>query len=498
MIKFIAFNITKIVSKTVLPTTLQKITEKLPQTWQEKLKKLELYPITMKNFRFNVFARICGISLTIFNFTYLISRDGYGFTSFAFLVLILAQIYSLIRHVENTNREVVNFLNSIQYDDFSNSYKLSIEGESFKALNEAFNNVLEKFREIRAEKEAHHQYLKTIIHHIGIGIISFDIHGNVQIINSSAKKLFNINQLTHIDKLQQFSPELVDKIKKLRTGNKDLVKISSEEEIAQLAIYAIELNLQGESFKLITIQNIHAELEEKELDSWQKLIRVLTHEIMNSVAPISSLAATVNSELECLQEKEENSEDIIWYDLEDIHLATKTIQRRSEGLIRFVSDFRNLTHIPLPKFKAVKVQELFDHIATLMQTDIEDGNIRFNLCVEPSSLILMADQEMLEQVLINLIKNAIQALNECEEKADPYIILLAKQDEKNRPIISVKDNAGGIETEALEKIFIPFYTTKKSGSGIGLSLSQQIIRQHKGVILANSEIGKGTEFVIKF
>jgi nitrogen fixation/metabolism regulation signal transduction histidine kinase len=476
----------------VLPTTIDKLKKHLPKKW---LNTLEMYPLTMRNFRFNVFARICGISLTILNFSYLLNKSGYGFTSFGMLVLIILQIYSLIKHVENTNREVVNFLNAIQYDDFSNSYKLSIEGESFKALNEAFNNVLEKFREIRAEKEAHHQYLKTIIHHVGIGIISFDRNGNVQIINNSAKKLFNITQLTHIDKLQQFSPDLVDKIKKLRTGNKDLVKISSEDEIAQLAIYAIELNLQGESFKLITLQNIHAELEEKELDSWQKLIRVLTHEIMNSVTPISSLAATVNGELEYLHEKEE---EIIWFDLEDIQLATQTIQRRSEGLIRFVSDFRNLTHIPLPKFKVVKVQDLFNHIAILMQTDIDDSNIRFNLCVEPSSLILMADQEMLEQVLINLIKNAIQALNECEDKYDPHIILTAKQDEKNRPIISIKDNAGGIEKEALEKIFIPFYTTKKSGSGIGLSLSQQIIRQHKGVILANSEIGKGTEFVIKF
>ncbi len=478
-----------------MSSSLEKIKEYLPQTLREQLNRFELYPLSMRNFRFNVFARICGISLTIFNFAYLLNKSGYGFTSFGLLVLIILQVYSLIKHVENTNREVVNFLNAIQYDDFSNSYKLSIVGESFEALNEAFNNVLVKFREIRAEKEAHHQYLKTIIHHVGIGIVSFDKDGNVQIINNSAKKLFKVNHLSHIDKLQQFSPDLVEKIKQLRTGNKDLVKINSEDEIAQLAIYAIELHLQGESFKLITIQNIHAELEEKELDSWQKLIRVLTHEIMNSVTPISSLAATVNGELEYLHEQEN---EIVWNDLEDIYLATKTIQRRSEGLIRFVSDFRNLTHIPLPKFKTVKVQDLFDHITTLMQTDIETNRIRFNVCVEPTNLILLADQEMLEQVLINIIKNAIQALSECEDKADPHILLQAKQDEKNRPLISVKDNAGGIEAEALEKIFIPFYTTKKNGSGIGLSLSQQIIRQHKGVILANSEVGKGTEFILKF
>ena len=477
-----------------MKTALEQLKAKLPAHWQQPL---GLGHWNFRNFRFNVFARILAIGTSIFSFAMLLSKSGYTFSCFGLFVLIVFQTYWLIKHVENTNREVVNFLNAIQYDDFSNSYKLSIEGESFVALNDAFNNVLVKFREIRAEKEAHHQYLKTIIHHVGIGIISFDKTGNVQIINNSAKKLFKLNQLTNIDKLQHFSPDLVEKFKKLRTGTKDLVKISSENEIAQLAIYAIELNLQGEEFKLVTIQNIHTELEEKELDAWQKLIRVLTHEITNSVAPISSLAATVNGELEYCQEKE-GENGINWNDLEDVYLATRTIQRRSEGLIRFVSDFRNLTHIPMPKFKPVRVEELFNHLATLMQTDIEDSKICCNFCVEPVSLLLMADQEMLEQVLINLMKNAIQALNECEENHPKSLILLAKQDEKSRPLIIIKDNAGGIEAEALEKIFIPFYTTKKTGSGIGLSLSQQIMRQHKGNIIANSEVGKGTEFILKF
>jgi nitrogen fixation/metabolism regulation signal transduction histidine kinase len=448
-----------------------------------------------RNFHINVLLRITLIGITIFIFSSLLNEAGYTITTFGLLIITILQVISLIKHVEFANREVVNFLNAIQYDDFSNSYKISIEGKSFQDLNEAFNNVLEKFREIRAEKEAHHQYLKTIIHHVGIGIISFDKFGNVQIINNSAKKLFKLNHLHHIDKLSGISPELVDKFKLLRTGSKDLVKINFDDEIIQLAIYAIELNLRGEEFKLVTIQNIHTELEEKELDAWQKLIRVLTHEIMNSVTPISSLAATVNGELEYLEER---NEPIQQTDLEDIYLATKTIQRRSEGLIRFVSEFRNLTHVPLPKFRPIKVQELFEHVALLMQNDIEDEQIRFNMCVEPTTLMIVADQEMIEQVLINLIKNALQALKECDEKLDRHIILLAKQDEKNRPLILVKDNAGGIDKDALEKIFIPFYTTKKTGSGIGLSLSQQIMRQHKGNITVHSEIDKGTEFTLKF
>jgi nitrogen fixation/metabolism regulation signal transduction histidine kinase len=448
-----------------------------------------------RNFHINVLLRITLIGITIFIFSSLLNETGYTITTFGLLIITILQVISLIKHVEFANREVVNFLNAIQYDDFSNSYKIGIEGKSFQDLNEAFNNVLEKFREIRAEKEAHHQYLKTIIHHVGIGIISFDKQGNVQIINNSAKKLFKLNHLHHIDKLSSISPELVEKFKVLRTGSKDLVKINFDDEIIQLAIYAIELNLRGEEFKLVTIQNIHTELEEKELDAWQKLIRVLTHEIMNSVTPISSLAATVNGELEYLEKR---NEPIQQTDLEDIYLATKTIQRRSEGLIRFVSEFRNLTHVPLPKFRPIKVQELFEHVALLMQNDIEEEQIRFNMCVEPSTLMIVADQEMIEQVLINLINNALQALKECDDKPDRHIILLAKQDEKNRPLILVKDNAGGIDKEALEKIFIPFYTTKKTGSGIGLSLSQQIMRQHKGNITVHSEIDKGTEFTLKF
>ncbi|GAB4190135.1 MAG: sensor histidine kinase [Thermoflexibacter sp.] len=480
-----------------VPTNIDEIKQQIEKEVAPKVGKVfGIEKFSWRNFRFNIMARVAGLTASIFGFSALWGEAGYNITTLGLGALIVFQVIGLIKHVESANREVVDFLNNIRYDDFSKTYKLNGEGKSFAELNAAFNEVIGRFRQIRAEKEANYQYLKTIIHHIGIGIISFDQNGNVQIINNAAKRLFKINQLANVENLRGFSSELVEKLWNLRTGTRDLVKIYTSDEIIQLAIYAIELTLREEHYKLITLQNIHTELEEQEMEAWQKLIRVLTHEIMNSVTPISSLAATVEAEIACL--KENVGKGISTEDLEDMQMAIQTIQRRSEGLIRFVSDFRNLTHVPVPKFKNVKVAEIFNHISLLMSSEMEANQIKFEASVEPDTLIITADQEMIEQVLINLIKNAIQALNECERKSNKQIILFAKQDEKSRPFIVVRDNGPGIDKDAIDRIFIPFFTTKKTGSGIGLSLSRQIMRQHKGSITAHSEVNLGTDFILKF
>ncbi len=470
----------------------------LPKVIEDRVNKLlGRKTVDFKNFRFNVFFRVMVLTVSIYGFSMLIGKAGYTVTSLGLGALIVYQILGLIKQVENTNQEVINFLNSIKYDDFSNNYKLRLEGDTFNGLTNAFNQVLNRFREIRAEKEAHYLYLKTIIHHVGIGILSFNEAGELQIINTAAKRLFKIGRLNNIAELATFSPELVEKCLKLRTGTRDLIKVIHGAEIVQLAMFAIELNLQGKTYKLITFQNIHNELEEQEMDAWQRLIRVLTHEIMNSVTPISSLAGTLEGEMEYLMDNS-GAQEINTADLEDMHLAIKTIQRRSDGLIRFVSDFRNLTHVPVPKFRNMNVEELFEHISTLMQPELEENGISFVAKVEPATLLITADQEMVEQVLINIVKNAIQALAEAERQNQRNIFLLAGQDDKGRPYIVVRDNGPGIDPEALERIFIPFFTTKKNGSGIGLSLSRQIMRQHRGSLTAYSEPSEGTDFILKF
>jgi len=459
-------------------------------------KMVGLDEMSFKNFRFNVFIRITVLSVSIFIFSLLIGQSGYSATNLGLGILIIFQVIRLIKQVENTNREVVNLLNSIRYDDFSNSYKLSTEGESFEDLQEAFNKVMQKFREIRTEKEAQHHYLKTIIHHIGIGILSFDKKGDIQILNTTAKRLFKLNRLTNIEGLAHLSPELVAQLQNLTTGKSALIKIVQGSEIVQLSLYAIELTLQGKEYKLITLQNIHQELEEQEMEAWQRLIRVLTHEIMNSIAPISSLATTAEGEIEYLTEEVEE-EGITAEDLEDIQLAVQTIKRRSQGLSRFVNDFRNMTHIPTPTFQNIRVLELVEDVVRLMQYDAEKANITLSCEINPNSLLVTVDKNMIAQILINLVKNAIQSL-EKESKSDKKIQILAGLDSKSRPFITVRDNGSGIENEAIERIFIPFFSTKKGGSGIGLSLARQMMRLHQGSISAVSKPDEATDFILKF
>jgi len=449
-----------------------------------------------KDFRLNVVVRVIGITVTVFALVYIIKSSNYIVTVGIVGGLVVYQVIALISLMENTNRELVDFLSSIRYDDFSHSYKLTGKGGSFDQLNKEFNKVLKKFKDIRAEKEAEYQYLKNIIHHIGIGLISFDKNGDVQIINTAAKRLFQVNRLRNIRKLEEFSPELIENFRQLRTGSKALVRVRKNGEVVQLAVYAIELYLKGEEFKLVTIQNIHSELEEQEMEAWQNLIRVLTHEIRNSVTPVSSLANFAEESIASLKEEEVVSGE----DLDDIQLALQTIKRRSDAMIRFVSEFTSLTHVPTPKFKHVKVDEMFEHIRILMGHDSEENNVNLEMSIDPEGLIITADQEQLEQVLINLTKNAIQALGELSQEERPIktVKVVAYQNKNNRPIIDVIDNGPGIEQEALDRIFIPFYTTKSGGSGIGLSLSRQIMRQHRGTITAKSVTGGGTEFSLKF
>ena len=434
---------------------------------------------------------------TIFLMAELVHNDTFILTEILVGGLIAFQVYGLVQFLDKTNKEIVSFLHSIKYDDFTHTYHTKNEGSSLDMLYEEFNKVIKKFREIRAEKEAQYHYLKTIVQHVGIGIITFEKNGDIQIINSAAKTQLNIDQVKNIGQLNTISPQLVDTFNMLKTGGRDLVKIERGGDDVQLAVYAIELSLRGKEFKLISIQNIQSELEEKEMEAWQNLIRVLTHEIMNSVTPISSLAATVEDDLE-YQLKNNSLDQITTEDVEDMHTALKTIHNRSDGLIKFVNDFRNLTRTPIPNFELLEVRALFDHILILLKFDMERENIKLE-CDFEDALQVHVDKEQIEQVLINLIKNAIQALAENDEDGkDKSIVIKAGHHEKTGIFISIGDNGPGIDEEALKKIFIPFFTTKKSGSGIGLSLSKQIMRKHKGSITVKSTINEGTEFVLRF
>lgn len=430
---------------------------------------------------------------SIFLLAYIIFQEPNNINAVFTAAIIAIQLYFLIKTLDKTNREIASFLSSIKYDDFTTTYPTSGRGRSMNELYNEFNTVIRKFREIRAEKEANYHYFRTIVQHVGIGLVTFNKLGEIQIINSAAKKLIGVETISSIFELSKVSPKLVESLVKLKTGGSALIELTYEGTRTQLSIYVIELVLRGEEFKLVSIQNIQSELEEKEMDAWQNLIRVLTHEIMNSVTPLSSLASTVETNL---VDNIEDDVPIEKEELEDIYLAVQTIKRRSEGLIRFVTDFRNLTRIPEPKINEIEVKKVLDHIKLLLSHEMVVKGIEFSIKIEPKDLKVHVDKELIDQVLINLLQNAMHALEENE--SDKMIIINALVNEYGRPMIKIRDNGSGIDEEALGKIFIPFFTTKKQGSGIGLSLSKQIMRKHGGAIMVKSVINEGTEFTLRF
>ncbi|MCP4580701.1 MAG: GHKL domain-containing protein [candidate division Zixibacteria bacterium] len=447
-------------------------------------------------FRLNCILRVVLLATTILIFVYMILKSSLIITSLLVGVFIIIQVLSLIHYIEKTNRDLAAFLASIKYSDYSSEYNPGTSGKSFRELNAAFKNVFDEFRRIRSEKEEQYHYLQTVVQHIGLGILAFDQNGEVDLINSAARQLLRVNHLKNINSLRSFSEQFYDTLVQLKAGDKKLVKIENGAEPLKIAVYATKFRRLDRVITLVSMQNIESELAEQEMESWQKLIRVLTHEIMNSVTPIASLASTVSGLITKTGKTEQGS--IAKFDIEtieDIHQAAATIEKRSRGLLGFIDAYRNLTRIPTPNFQIIMVSELFGWVEQLMRNQLKEKNIKLEIEVEPQTLELAADRELIEQVIINMILNAIHALDNIP---DAKIKLKSRLGDNGRTIILVSDNGIGIDEEVKEKIFLPFFTTKKEGAGIGLSLSRQIMRLHKGNITVLSEPGTSTTFSLIF
>jgi nitrogen fixation/metabolism regulation signal transduction histidine kinase len=423
---------------------------------------------------------------------YLILNTNKIATIIVISLVIVYQIYALITYTEKTNKELSRFLNAIEYSDFSQTFSKGSPGSSFKELSEAFNNVIEKFQKSRGETEEHVRYLETVVQHVGVGLIAYDQNGSIQFINNAAKRLLNVPNVPNIVGLNKVGKEFVITLFNIKAGDKITLKLTDEDDIIQLVMNATEFKLRDKKFTLVSLQNIQSELEEKETEAWQQLIRVLTHEIMNSITPISSLASTVN---QILASDKEQGKFLDEETMEDVNTAMSTIQRRSEGLIHFVDTYRSLTKIPNPNFEIFQVMQLFRRVKKLMEKELKENNIELAMSVKPESLELTADPELIEQVIINLIINAKHAL---EGRPNPRISITSYLDEKGKVVIKVSDNGPGIPKETMEKIFIPFFTTKKNGSGIGLSLAKQIMRLHRGAIRVASTPDVETSFTLRF
>ncbi len=442
----------------------------------------------MKKYSIILLYRIIFLIVSILGLTWFtIQMKMWYFGIISGTIIVGIQTYGLYHYTLNTNRKLIRFFESIQYSDFTLKFRSDNHmGESFQDLNRQLNDVLEAFRQARAEREASLHYINTIVQHVNVGLISFSASGNIELINSAAFRILGVYRLRNISELNKTHPNLAEILNNLTAGGKSLYRASEEN---QISINSTTVSLRGRIVKLVTFQNIQSELQEKELEAWQNLTKILRHEIMNSITPIVSLIDTMKDIIEMdLSGNETNKEAI--YDLRE---ALQTIESRGRGIMSFVNAYREFTSIPTPKFGEIEIKTLISDIVSLIQPQLKQNQITLKLEID-EQLLILADVQQIEMVLINILRNATEALEKTEK---PEIIIKAYTLD-NQNIIQITDNGTGIEQEALEKIFIPFYTTKKTGSGIGLSLSRQIMQMNKGNLKVVSELGESTTFLMNF
>ncbi len=448
--------------------------------------------MSFKDFRARVILRVIFLGLSMALFSFMITRPNMLFAAALTLLVIVFQLVDIFRFVNQTNRKLTRFLESVRYSDFISGFTSDNKlGKSFKDLNIAFNEVLEAFRKARSEKEEHWQYLNSVVQQVRTGILSFDGEGNIQLINTNAKRFMGITSMRNIRELIQADPRLYHALNNVGPGKSELYKASNE---LYLTIQSTELRIRGTDVKLVTLQNIQPELQKQELEAWQNLTRVLRHEIMNSITPISSLTSTLREILDHDMERKNSHYELREEGAEDLREGLSTIENRSKGLIKFIDAYREYTSLPKPKMSMVRLADLIEKVAQLMKTELKKTNIEFHVECASDYLTIQADVEMIEQVLINLLKNAIEALSEAP---NPRLEIIGRYDE-NSVKIEIIDNGPGIIREALDHIFVPFYTTKRTGSGIGLSLSRQIMQMHNGSITVESEPDVRTVFTLRF
>jgi len=442
-----------------------------------------------KNFKLNILIRFLILIVLIFTLAYMALQTDLWTLIFWISIIIVIFILEFIRYVEKFKDHFLYFLNSINQEDFSVSFKEGNKRYKDEKLSAVLNDLTEKFRKLRVEKESRHQYLNTVIDHINIGLISYNQKGEITLINQAAKAILHKPHLKKIDSVKGFDQNLYDEIVNLTTRKKALVKIIRGNELYHISLQATELKLEEGYEKVISMQDIKNELDEMELKSWQKLVRVINHEIMNSVIPISTLANVLNQMLADYGKKDQ-------IELNDIADGIKTIENRSKGLATFVKATKNLTNISKPVFREIDISNLFSRVERLMMPQIRQDGIHLKFHQSWGKITIKADLELIEQVLINLIKNAREAFENYTIDQKSIIIMADKRGDQI--VITVSDNGKGIREQDLENIFIPFYTTKKEGSGIGLPLSRQIMRLHRGTIAIQTKADVGTQVELVF
>ena len=421
------------------------------------------------------------------------SSAWYAVIAISMLVLV-TQVLFIMRYLDQSNRAIARFLVTVKHDDVSQGFYREHAPESFRELGQAMEDVVAGLQQARTEKEEQATYMRVLVQHIPVAVVALGDDGRITMFNNASRRLFGLSNIRELDQLTTFDRGLAEALAALQPGDERLVRVVQDNGLLQLNISATSLKLRGRAEKIISIQDIQGQLENQEMEAWQNLIRVLTHEIMNSVTPITSLAQTASETVDGLMTGLPQDSPM-HEDLQDTFDALDTVGRRGAGLMRFVESYRSLTRLPKARIRIFRLDSFLQRIETLLGESFREKDIGFNTTVTPTSLELSGDPELLEQAVINLLKNALDAV---VESPKPEVSVVASLGGKGHIIIAVKDNGSGMDEEILNNIFVPFFTTKRHGTGVGLSLVRQIVRLHRGQVGISSEADKGTEIRLRF
>ena len=447
--------------------------------------------MVFNRFAKQVTVRIAALFATLLVLAYLVAETDLVAVSALVAALMLLQAALVVRFVHRTNRELTRFLGAIRYDDFQQSFSMGELGPTFADLKSAFEEVMVRFRAARLEREAERRYLEALVEHVPVAIVAISDDGKVELLNNAARRLLNASAATAVDQLVVYGAAFQRDLAQSKAGERTVTRIELDGVQRHLILSTTQINVTGAAIRLVTLQDIQSELDWNELSAWQDMARVLSHEIMNSLTPIASLARTADEMVDDLARRAGAEDELV----ADIHAAIRTLARRSDGLMRFVRSYRQFTQMPPPSLRPLGLREYFQRLEKLLLTEWAGRGIELHVAPPANGLTVLADDTLLDQAVINLLRNAADAASAAPA---PQVWLDARLSDRGRPVIEIGDNGPGVDEALGEKIFLPFFTTKPEGSGIGLALARQVMLVHKGAITASSRPGGGALFRLTF
>lgn len=433
------------------------------------------------------------IFLAMLALALMIGQQARLFSVLAVLLILLALVAELYYRINHNNRIIESLLESIRSEDYNQKILANVKDLGYKSLAKSAQAIISAISSAKIEKETQYQYLQTILQHIHTAVLTLNEDGEPEMINPLALSILGIFNAKRPSwsTIQKTSPHFARTVLSLGVSGRQMIRLSNTPTGKQLLILLTTVKIGEKHVKIITFQDIEPEIEQKEMESWQTISRIMAHEIMNSLTPLSSLIETGIMMLE-KDGRPGKMEELSQHTIDNLYTALRTISDRNEALTQFISSYRQFSRLPEPLKVKIKVSELLNEITGLHHSRCLEKGIACSIHTGPENLLIMADDTQLKQVLINLVKNAMEAL---EGSTNPRLNIVVKR-VLNHVSLEISDNGSGIPPEILEKIFVPFYSTKAEGSGIGLSLSRQIIRNHGGQISVESEPGKGSLFRI--